>query len=162
MWTDLSNRKYEDLAKYPAVFIGGGNTFHLLNLMRKTGFDRLLIRYIKSNKLVYGGSAGAALLGKDIGTAYFGGDADKNEVKIKDLRGLDFANGYSIACHHNKESYDKDVIEYSTRTGIPTIALADGAGLYVKGKEILVVGPESAKVFKGKSIKTVKAGSVIT
>ena len=58
MWTDLSDRKYEDLAKYSAVFIGGGNTFHLLDLMRKTGFDRLLTRYIKSNKPVHGGSAG--------------------------------------------------------------------------------------------------------
>ncbi|MCL5874529.1 MAG: hypothetical protein M1161_04230 [Candidatus Thermoplasmatota archaeon] len=36
-----------------------------------------------------GGSAGAIILGKDIGTAYFGGDADKNEVGLKDLKGLD-------------------------------------------------------------------------
>ena len=161
MWTDLRDRKYEDLAKYSAVFIGGGNTFHLLNLMRKTRFDRLLIRYIKDDKPVYGGSAGAILLGRDIGTAYFGGDADKNEVGIKNLKGLNFANGYSLSCHHNKKSYDKDVIKYSTRTGIPTIALPDGTGLHVKGKMIVVVGPKSATVFKGKARKVVKAGSVI-
>lgn len=161
MWTDLSDRKYEDLAKYSAVFIGGGNTFHLLNLIRKTSFDRLLIKYIKNNKPVYGGSAGAIILGRNIGTAYFGGDADKNEVGIKNLKGLNLVNGYSIACHHNKKSYDKDVIVYSKRTEILTIALPDGTGLHVKDKKIIVVGPKSATVFKGKARKVFKAGSLI-
>ena len=161
MMTDLSDRKYEDIAKYSAVFIGGGNTFHLLNLIRKTGFDRLLVEYIKSNKPVYGGSAGAILLGKDIGTAYFGGDADKNEVGIKDLKGLNFVKGYSIACHQNKKSDVNDAMRYSVKTRIPTISLPDGTGLHVKGKRILVVGPNSATVFKGKTRKVFKAGSLI-
>ena len=96
MWTDLQNRSYEDLARYSGVFIAGGNTFSLLKQVRESGFDRLLVKYITKDLPVFGGSAGAIILGRDIGTAYFGGDADKNEVELKVLKGLDVARGYSM------------------------------------------------------------------
>ncbi|MGC8680283.1 MAG: Type 1 glutamine amidotransferase-like domain-containing protein, partial [Candidatus Micrarchaeia archaeon] len=160
MWTDLSNRKYEDLKNYSAVFIGGGNTFRLLDFIRKSGFDQLLLRYIRSDKPVFGGSAGAIILGRDIGTAFFGEASDKNEVGIKDLTGLNVANGYSIACHHSK-AYDKKVIEYSSNTKIPTIALSENTGLYINDDEIRVFGSRSAIVFNGKIRKIIKVGSKI-
>ncbi len=161
MWTDLKDRSYEELARYSAVFIGGGNTFNLLKQVRETGFDRLLLEYIKNGLPVYGGSAGAIILGKDIGTAYFGGDADKNEVGLKDLKGLDAARGYSIACHHNGLKYDHLAAGYSQATGIPTIALRDGTGIQVKNTKILVIGPSPAKVFEGKNSTIFKKGSVV-
>ena len=161
MWTDLKDRRYEDLARYSAVFIGGGNTFSLLRQIREAGFDRLLLEYIMNGLPVYGGSAGAIILGKDIGTAYFGGDADKNEVGLKDLKGLDVARGYSIACHHNGLKYDHFAAEYSQTTGIPTIALRDGTGIQVKNHKILVIGPSSAKIFDGKNSSVFKKGSVL-
>ena len=161
MWTDLQNRSYEDLARYSGVFIGGGNTFSLLKQVRESGFDRLLVKYITKDLPVFGGSAGAIILGRDIGTAYFGGDADKNEVGLKVLKGLDVARGYSIACHHNGLKYDHFAAEYSERTGIPTIALGDSTGIQVKNHEILVIGPSSAKVFDGEKSSIFRKGAIL-
>ncbi len=95
MWTDLQNRSYEDLARYSGVFIGGGNTFSLLKQVRESGFDRLLVIQITKDLPVFGGNTDAIILGRDIGTTYFGGDAEKNEVGLKVLKGLDVARGYS-------------------------------------------------------------------
>lgn len=45
MCTELD--KKINLNDYSAIFIGGGNTFKLINEMRKTGFDKKIIDYIK-------------------------------------------------------------------------------------------------------------------
>jgi dipeptidase E len=161
MWTDLEDRQYAELEKYSAIFIGGGNTFKLLKLLRETGFDRPLLKYLKSQRPVFGGSAGAIIFGRDIGTAYFGGDADENEVHLKNLKGMDVVKGYSIACHHNGLEYDIFAKDYSMRTKNPVIALKDGTGIQLKGERIIVLGPDSAKTFNGKNIKVFKAGSTI-
>jgi len=49
------------LQKYDTVYIGGGDTFKLLKLIRESGFDEKLLRYYKSGGAIYGGSAGAII-----------------------------------------------------------------------------------------------------
>lgn len=69
MWTDLSNNKVmDDLKDCSSIFIGGGNTYKLLNELRRTGFDNVLKTFIDQGGIVYGGSAGAIILGKNIQT----------------------------------------------------------------------------------------------
>jgi dipeptidase E len=140
MWTDLSNRNYEELKKYGGVYIGGGNTYYLLHEMKRTGFDKLLQRYATEGHPIYGGSAGAIIFGKHIGTA-----ADKNEVKLKDLSGLDMAHGYAIGCHLNpkKELLLKRVLR---RTKIPIIALPEEAGLIVSNHGMWIIGYSNSKL----------------
>ena len=65
------------MARYSGVFIGDGNTLSLIKQVRVTGFDRLLVKYITKGLPVFGGRVGAIILGRVIGTAYFGGDADR-------------------------------------------------------------------------------------
>jgi len=48
------------------IYIGGGNTFKLLKELKESGFDKELLKFIKEGKPVYGGSAGALILGKNI------------------------------------------------------------------------------------------------
>jgi dipeptidase E len=49
------------------LFVSGGNTFFLLQEMRKSGFDSLIHEYVK-NGLIYGGaSAGSVVAGPDVG-----------------------------------------------------------------------------------------------
>lgn len=139
MWTDLANRSYKELKKYGSVYIGGGNTFHLLNSVRTNGFDKLLIRFFRSGGIIYGGSAGALILGKHIGTAYFGGDSDKNLVKIKDLKGLNLAKGYVIQCHYRAID-DKDIADYVKTSKANVIALPEDAGVIVAGNRVKTVG----------------------
>ncbi len=84
----------KDLSKFDAIYIGGGNTYHLLDLLRKTGLDEQIIAFHNSNQgIIYGGSAGAVILGKSIKTV--------SEEKILGVqeKGLNLLNDLSVICH---------------------------------------------------------------
>ncbi len=84
-----------DFSKYSAIYIGGGNTYKLLNFVMVNNLKPKLLEYVKSGGKIYGGSAGAALLGKSIDTTFA-----MDEVKdYKYNDGLDFLNGFSVTCH---------------------------------------------------------------
>ena len=48
------------------VFVSGGNTFFLLQELRRTGADRLIVEHIASGKVYIGSSAGSVVLSKNI------------------------------------------------------------------------------------------------
>ncbi len=66
MWTDLADKADAALQPFVGVYIGGGNTFKLLHSLKHTGFMNVLRRFIERGGIVYGGSAGAIILGRDI------------------------------------------------------------------------------------------------
>jgi dipeptidase E len=49
------------------IFVSGGNTFFLLQELRRTGADKVIIEHINSGKPYIGSSAGSVILSKDIG-----------------------------------------------------------------------------------------------
>lgn len=81
------------------LYISGGNTFGTLDKIRKCGFDKDIIDYVKSGVVYIGGSAGAHIASKDIDhvTKY-----DDNNVGITDCSGLGLFNGMLI-CHYTDE-----------------------------------------------------------
>ena len=66
---DLSSIDYKELIRYNLIYIGGGNTGRLVNQFEKSGFESLIPRFIESGGFVFGGSAGAIMMGKSILTA---------------------------------------------------------------------------------------------
>ena len=68
---DVLDAKYitkEVLSECKGVFIGGGNTFKLLKVLKETeAFDNLL-EFLNNGGVVMGGSAGALIFGKSIDT----------------------------------------------------------------------------------------------
>ena len=48
------------------IFVGGGNTFFLLQELRRKGADKLISRHIEKGKLYMGTSAGSILVQKDL------------------------------------------------------------------------------------------------
>lgn len=54
------------LRDYQHVHITGGNTFFLLQEVRRCGFGEILTRFIESGGTYSGGSAGAVLLSQDV------------------------------------------------------------------------------------------------
>ena len=89
---DWKNR----LAAADIVFVNGGNTFHLLDQMRKTHFDVWLKENL-STKVYVGVSAGSIVATPSIAVASVD-NGDKNLAGLTDLRGLGFV-GFEVSPH---------------------------------------------------------------
>lgn len=70
------------------VFLSGGNTFHLLEQMRRTGLDEWLVAH-KEDKVYIGSSAGSIVMTPTIATA---NGADPNLKGLKNLNALGFVD----------------------------------------------------------------------
>ena len=129
MWTDLQQHEPAELARYTGIFVSGGNTYHLLNQLRSAGFVQALREYALDGGVLYGGSAGAIVIGRDIDTC---AHMDENIAGIDDTTGLDLVDGHAIWCHYT--SSDNQLIEaYIARMHLPIIALAETSGIWVRG-----------------------------
>jgi len=149
MWTDLSEHRGKELDEFDAVYIGGGNTFALLAELRKSGFEHYLREYAGRGKAIYGGSAGAAVLGRDIGTVNY---IDRNEVGLVETGSLDLAQGHAIWVHYQPQ--DDDLIDaYVRQHQHSVIALSERSGIVIENEDMGSVGFESAYRFdrQGKS-----------
>ncbi|MDD5151364.1 MAG: Type 1 glutamine amidotransferase-like domain-containing protein [Flavobacterium sp.] len=142
----LRNIKLEE---YSGVYIGGGNTYKLLNDLRISGFLKVLKSYVDSGGIVYGGSAGAIIFGKDISTAN-----DEDQVKISDFKGLNKIGKFSIYCHYFRKD-KKKVEDYIKRNKFPVIALPEKTGIIINGDKLKIVGEEPSYVFYKTTIKKI-------
>lgn len=138
-WSDVSNKTLADLNDYGGIYIGGGNTFSLLKDFKDTGFIDVLRAFIEADGLVYGGSAGAIILGKNILSS-----PDKNLVGLNDTKGLNLINDYNVVCHY-KEKYH-DFVENLISQNIRLIAIPEDSGIFVKNGKMVVIGNSSVIV----------------
>lgn len=143
LWTDLRVNGPDELTQYAAVYIGGGNTYYLLHQVRATGFDEGLKRFVERGGALYGGSAGAIVMGRNIGTA---DRMDRNDVAISDLDGLNLIEGCSIWCHY-QPAHDAEIAALCEANRTPVIALSERAGLAVENDRITSCGYEPALKF---------------
>ena len=132
--TELAKK---DLNQYCALFIGGGNTYKLLNELKATGaFDKIK-KYIHEDGIVFGGSAGAIIFGKSIETSEY---VDRNNVNLMDLSGFDMMSGMSLFCHYDKNAKDY-LLKASQNAKI--MALPEDDTLYFNGTNFEVIGSKA-------------------
>ena len=81
------------------LYISGGNTLKTLDRIRKSGFDKEIIRYIQSGVTYIGGSAGAHIVTKDVSHVTRYDDAPED---MTDMSGLGLFDGILI-CHFTPE-----------------------------------------------------------
>ena len=81
------------------LYISGGNTLKTLDRIRKSGFDKEIVRYIQSGVTYIGGSAGAHIVTQDVShvTRY-----DEAPEDMTDFSGLGLFDGVLI-CHFTPE-----------------------------------------------------------
>ncbi len=102
------------------LYISGGNTFGTLDKIRKSGFDKDIIDYVKSGVVYIGGSVGAHIVSKDIKHVE---KYDENNVGITDYSGLGLFNGILI-CHYIDER-KADFEKLSANSECKVYALTD-------------------------------------
>jgi len=143
MWSSLTDHRAAELDEFEAVFIGGGNAYGLLAKLLKSGFDQFLIRYVKNGGIVYGGSAGAVILGRDIQSV---SHLDPNEINLAETRCLDLAAGYAVWVHYQPKD-DKLIRKYIKERYHSVIAISERSGVVIDDTGIQAVGYEPAYIF---------------
>ena len=148
----------KDFNEYSLIYIGGGNTYKLLNGIKTTDiYDKLKV-YIENDGMVYGSSAGAVIFGKDINIIEV---MDNNDVGIKDTSGFDYLNGISLFVHYtnyrskyseeeNKKLTKKytDFIVNYTKKNEKVIAFPEEDTIFFDGKNIKVIGELAYYIFE--------------
>jgi dipeptidase E len=126
------------LQEYDIYYVCGGNTFYILDRMRKTGIDKILVDAVQSGKFYLGVSAGSIIPGPDIEIAGLGEDGDINDIDLQDLAGLRLVP-YIITPHYNQKE-ESGVEEFKQkRKNEPVIAITDEQAVFVEdGKMILI------------------------
>lgn len=152
MRTDLRQELRVD--QVAGLYIGGGDTAKLWKELRNSGFDAILKQFIEQGVPIYGGSAGAIVLGKDIRSSSDG----KNQVADTALA-LDVLCGHAVFCHleslASAEAVQKEL-------SLPIIALSERSGAYLQDQELEAVGFESVWILGENASIEIKPGSKYT
>ena len=158
MWTSLAGKTAHDLAQFDAVYIGGGNTYWLLHQLRVHRLEAALGNFIRRGRPVYGGSAGAILLGRDIQTC---AHLDDNAVGLIDTHGLDMLCGYAIWCHYQPGDVQR-IAAFMAAQAMPVLALSERAGVCRDGSRLTAVGYEAVTCFTGAGQTVFGVGELIS
>ena len=128
----------EVLLNYGIIYICGGNTFYILDRIRKTGVDKFLLESINRNLLYVGLSAGSIIMCPDIEVAGIGPDGDDNDICLSDLKGFNIVP-FSIYPHYKDE--DKLFVEkFFNDNNKPVIAINDNQAIFVKKNNFTLMG----------------------
>ncbi len=122
-----------------AVWVGGGNTFYLLQEVRRSGFDEFVTRKIREGMPYVGTSAGSIILAPNIESVRFADDPGQ----APDLASFDGLNLFPlVAFAHFDNPAFKDVYRH-----ILAFALENGVEFVtLKEKQFIVVEGDTWKI----------------
>lgn len=116
------------MMKVDILLMSGGNTFILLDHLRKSGFDDAIKKFAKQpGKIIAGFSAGAIVLTPSIDTAEgLLPDPDENVVGLEDLTALGLVD-FEVYPHYEKDKHLARIEEYKKKTDheVKTLAADD-------------------------------------
>ncbi|MBU2667716.1 peptidase E [Actinoplanes bogorensis] len=134
------------------LVIPGGNTYDLLAAVR----SRLpaLSAFLQAGGHVYGGSAGAILLGADIDIA---GILDPNDIGLTDTTGADLLAGHVVYPHYTPDQ-ETTAAEWAAGHNVNVLAIPETSGVIVDGVEARNAGPATVHVFTPGAHLTYESG----
>ncbi len=114
-----------NIDNFDIIYMMGGNTFYLLDVIRKTGFDKIIMDFINKGKIYIGSSAGSEILGNSIDIAL---GYDENNVNMIDFTGLKIVNALIVPHSNRKQIF---ISELNNKTKENVITLYDGDGIII-------------------------------
>ncbi|KAI1860991.1 uncharacterized protein JN550_011146 [Neoarthrinium moseri] len=140
------------LEQADVLVIPGGNTLSLLQWVQQNGFFTAVASFLKGGGKVYGGSAGAILLGADIAICDVkNGGLDENEYTLEDTQGLDLLNGAVVFPHFDAGSSAHFVTcqKWADDHSVIVSAIPEKCGVEVDETGIFRnAGPDSVHLFR--------------
>jgi dipeptidase E len=139
---DFAEQSPTLLKKYDLIFLMGGNTFYLLDIMRKTKCKELFAKYIK-DKVVIGASAGSIVFGSTVGHIYELEPEANELVGLTDFTGLALTNIH-VFPHVSllTKSFERCLERLNNFEKINNIKLTlieDGQGVFVNEKNNIII-----------------------
>jgi dipeptidase E len=115
----------------------------------ESGFLDKIIEYAKQGGVIYGGSAGAIILGNNVSQ-----NRDPNTVNWPSNEGVNILHGFSVVPHYNSEPTGK-------MTKLKNIYLPENSGVYINNSSIVCLGDKvwvtvsgsCCKLTRGKMLK---------
>lgn len=112
------------LIKNDYIYVSGGNTFFLLQEMKKKGADKIIIDQVNAGKLYIGESAGAMVASKNVNYAS-AMDSVKKALELKDFDSLGLVDFYPVPHYTNfpfKKAVDKIIAQYGSELDLKPIS----------------------------------------
>lgn len=114
---DIDQKSYEviekTLNKNDYIFVSGGNTFYLLQELKKSQTDKIISKLIKQGKPYIGSSAGSIVLAPDIEYIKYMDDSSK-ALELSETKAMGIIN-FSILPHFGDEPFSKVTQEIFSR-----------------------------------------------
>lgn len=131
------------IQKNDYIYITGGNTFFLLQELKRTGADKIIVEQINSGKLYIGESAGSIVVSRNI---EYVKDMDDFTVapNIGTFSSLDVINFYPVPHHTNfpfKESVESIISSYEGK--IDLCPISNTQAIVVNGSKLEIWGVET-------------------
>lgn len=118
-------------ANFDVIYIGGGNTGSLSLILKKHELGEYIVSRLRQGAIIYGGSAGAIVLGKTIATA-----PDKELTAPENMDGLGVLGDYSVLPHFKKSFQQRD-IKNAHQHKTKLLGIAEDAGVVIKDGDIV-------------------------
>ena len=131
---EVSNK----LCKNDYIYITGGNTFFLLQELRKSGADKIIRDQIDSGKLYIGESAGSMIVSPNIEYAK-GMDNYKKAPELESFTALSIVDFYPLPHHTNfpfKKAVEKIISEYESE--LKLYPISNSQAILVNGENIAI------------------------
>ncbi|RYZ98442.1 MAG: dipeptidase PepE [Moraxellaceae bacterium] len=134
-----------------AIFIGGGNTFVLVNELYRHKLIPVLKHAVNSGTPYLGSSAGSNITGLSMQTTN-----DMPIVQVPDYRTIG-ALPFNLNPHyldpdpngkHMGETRETRIKEFHVYNSVPVLGLREGSWLEVAGDTIILKGNQSARLFR--------------
>ncbi|GHT24952.1 putative peptidase Lmo0363 [Bacteroidia bacterium] len=131
---EISNK----LRQNDYIFISGGNTFFLLQELKKTGTDKIIIEEINAGKIYIGASAGSMILSPNI---EYVKDLDncKKAPELNNYAALSVVDFYPLPHHTNfpfKKAVEKVISKYEST--LQLLPISNAQTITVNGNDIKI------------------------
>ncbi|MBO0475097.1 dipeptidase E [Enterococcus sp. DIV0840] len=141
---DIATRNYLEIEKSirnnSYIYVGGGNTFYLLQEMKRKNIDILIKSEIKNGKVYIGESAGSVIVSPHI--EYISKADDKEKAPLlNDYKGLGEIDVYPLP-HYNSSYFGEvmDEIYNDNKNKLQLIPIRDQQAILFKNNRHTIMG----------------------
>lgn len=128
----------EKLERNDFIYVSGGNTFFLLQELRRSGADKIIKEQVDSGKLYIGESAGAIVTSPNIEYIRFMDDKEK-ATQLKTFEGLNLVEFYPVP-HYSNEPFKASALALIAHYGskINLLPISNTQVIKVKENDVIV------------------------